>query len=87
MKDRQVDRRGATDNAGQPGSITVSTLAEADQLAGHGIADILYAVGISPQKLDQIAKLNAAGAAVIVVTDDIDTASAIAARTGSSRRC
>ncbi len=65
--------------AGQPGGITVSTLAEAEYFAGHGIADILYAVGITPQKLDQIAKLNAAGAAVIVVTDDIDTASAIAA--------
>ena len=45
----------------------------------HGIADILYAVGITPQKLDQVAKLNSAGAAVIVVTDDLDTASAIAA--------
>ena len=49
--------------AGQPGGITVSTLAEAEYFAGHGMADILYAVGITPQKLDQIAKLNAAGAA------------------------
>ena len=33
--------------------------------AGHGIADILYAVGITPQKLDQIAKLNTAAMAYL----------------------
>lgn len=65
--------------AGQPGGITVSTLAEAEYFAGHGITDILYAVGITPQKLEQVAKLNAAGASIIVLTDDIDMASAIAA--------
>ena len=65
--------------AGQPGGITVSTLAEAEYFASHGITDILYAVGITPQKLDQVAKLNNAGAAVIVLTDDLDAASAIAA--------
>jgi D-serine deaminase-like pyridoxal phosphate-dependent protein len=65
--------------AGQPGGITVSTLAEAAYFAGHGITDILYAVGITPQKLDYVASLNSAGAAVIVLTDDLDTAGAIAA--------
>src|SRR4051812_37851968 len=64
--------------AGQPGGIAVSTLAEAEYFAGHGIVDILYAVGITPQKLDQVAKLNAAGASVSVLTDDLDTADAIA---------
>jgi D-serine deaminase-like pyridoxal phosphate-dependent protein len=64
---------------GQPGGITVSTLAEAEYFAGHGITDILYAVGITPQKLEQVAKLNASGAQIVVVTDDPDTASAIAA--------
>src|ERR1700735_790513 len=59
---------------GQPGGITVSTLAEAEYFASHGIRDILYAVGITPQKLDQIAKLNSVGAAIIVLTDDPDTA-------------
>jgi D-serine deaminase-like pyridoxal phosphate-dependent protein len=65
--------------AGQPGGITVSTLAEAEYFAGHGITDILYAVGITPQKLDQLAKLNAAGADVIALTDDPGAADAIAA--------
>ncbi len=64
---------------GQPGGITVSTLAEAEYFSAHGIADILYAVGITPQKLDQVAKLNTAGAQVLVITDDPDMAGAIAA--------
>jgi D-serine deaminase-like pyridoxal phosphate-dependent protein len=63
---------------GQPGSITVSTLAEAEYFAAHDLTDILYAVGIVPQKLDQVAKLNDAGADVIVLTDDLEAAGAIA---------
>jgi D-serine deaminase-like pyridoxal phosphate-dependent protein len=70
---------------GQPGGITVSTLAEAEYFAGHGITDILYAVGITPQKLDQVAKLNSVGADVIVLTDDLDTAGAMAAHRAPPR--
>jgi D-serine deaminase-like pyridoxal phosphate-dependent protein len=62
------------------GGITVSTLAEAEYFAGHGITDILYAVGITPQKLEQVIKLNDAGANVMVITDDADIASVIAAQ-------
>ncbi|HEX4174193.1 MAG TPA: alanine racemase [Acetobacteraceae bacterium] len=64
--------------AGQPGGITVSTLAEAEYFTGHGITDVLYAVGVTPQKLDQVAKLNSVGASVMVLTDDLDVAGAIA---------
>ena len=64
--------------AGQPESITVSTLAEAEYFSAHGIADILYAVGITPRKLNDIATLNAGSAKVMVITDDIDTAGIIA---------
>jgi D-serine deaminase-like pyridoxal phosphate-dependent protein len=71
--------------AGQPGGITVSTLAEAEYFAGHGIADILYAVGITPLKLAQVAKINASGARVAVITDDPPTASVIAAHPGAPR--
>ncbi len=67
------------------GGITVSTLAEAEYFVGHGIADILYAVGITPQKLDQVAKLNAAGADVMVITDDAEMAGVIAAHPASPR--
>lgn len=55
---------------GQPGGITVSTLAEAEYFLGHGITDILYAVGITPEKLQRVVKLNAAGGRIIVLTDD-----------------
>lgn len=63
---------------GQPGGITVSTLAEAEYFAAHGITDILYAVAITPQKLAQVAKLEDTGVRVTVVTDDLDVAWAIA---------
>ncbi len=62
------------------GGITVSTLAEAEYFAAHGIGDILYAVGITPAKLEQVAKLNDAGADIAVITDDIEVAAAIRAR-------
>jgi D-serine deaminase-like pyridoxal phosphate-dependent protein len=70
---------------GQPGGITVSTLAEAEYFAAHGITDVLYAVGITPQKLDQVAKLNSAGASVMVLTDDIDAAAMIASHSRPPR--
>jgi D-serine deaminase-like pyridoxal phosphate-dependent protein len=65
---------------GQPGGITVSTLAEAEYFLSHGITDILYAVGITPRKLDHAVRLNAAGADIVVITDDLDTAAVIAAQ-------
>ena len=71
--------------AGQPGGITVSTLAEAEYFIGHGITDILYAVGITPQKLERVCKLNAEGAKIIVITDDADMADLIAAQPAPPR--
>jgi D-serine deaminase-like pyridoxal phosphate-dependent protein len=65
--------------ASRGGGITVSTLAEAEYFVGHGITDILLAIGITPQKLEQVTKLNAIGGAIAVVTDDQETAAAIAA--------
>jgi D-serine deaminase-like pyridoxal phosphate-dependent protein len=66
--------------SGQPGGITVSTLAEAEYFFGHGITDILYAVGITPQKLEHACRLNAEGAHIIVITDDQAMAERIAAQ-------
>ena len=65
--------------AGQAGGITVSTLAEAEYFVGHGLFEMLYAVGVTPQKLVEVGKLNAAGANVTVITDDLAMAAAIAA--------
>jgi D-serine deaminase-like pyridoxal phosphate-dependent protein len=61
-----------------PTGITVSTLAEAEYFSGHGVMDMIYAAGITPQKLDQVAKLNAAGGEVKVITDDLAMAARIA---------
>ncbi|MBY0336796.1 MAG: alanine racemase [Acetobacteraceae bacterium] len=58
------------------GPITVSTLAEARHFAEGGWHDQIYAVGITPQKLDLVAAI---GPGVKVITDDPDVASAIAA--------
>jgi D-serine deaminase-like pyridoxal phosphate-dependent protein len=64
------------------GPITVSTVAEARYFAGGGYRDQIYAVGITPQKLDAIAAINAQGNDVKIITDDPDVASAIAAHPG-----
>jgi D-serine deaminase-like pyridoxal phosphate-dependent protein len=78
-KSIDVARMVLANQAAPINGITVSTLAEAEYFAAHGITDILYAVGITPQKLDRVARLNADGAATTIVTDDAETASAIAA--------
>ncbi len=70
---------------GQPGGITVSTLAEAEYFLGHGITDMLYAVGITPQKLEKVIALNQSGARIIVITDDPTMADIIAAQTTPPR--
>ncbi|CAH0289313.1 alanine racemase [Roseomonas sp. CECT 9278] len=67
------------------GPITVSTVAEARYFAGGGFRDQIYAVGITPAKLDAIAALNAQGGDVKVITDDADVAAAIAAHPGPLR--
>ena len=75
--------------AGQRGGITVSTLAEVEHFAASGFRDILYAVGITPAKLDRAAALRRAVVDLTVVTDDVGTASAIAAHaraTGADHR-
>ena len=84
-KSIDVARLALANTHGRAEGIAVSTLAEAEYFVGHGITDILYAVGITPQKLDHVAKLNAAGAAVMVITDDADAAGAIAAHPSATR--
>ncbi len=54
-------------------------MAEAEYFVGHGVFDQLYAVGLTPQKLAQVAKLNAAGGDIAVITDDPAMAGLIAA--------
>jgi D-serine deaminase-like pyridoxal phosphate-dependent protein len=70
---------------GQPGFITVSTLAEAEYFAGYRINDILLAAGITPQKLERVMALNEHGADVIVITDDAEMARWIGAHSTAPR--
>jgi len=64
--------------AGQPGGITASTLGEASWFFEHGIADILYAVGIVPQRLPAAAALIARGCRLKLILDAPETARMVA---------
>ena len=65
---------------GQPGGITVSTLKEAEQFFAHGITQILYAVGITPNKVEHVAALRRKGADVTVILDNAESARVVASR-------
>jgi D-serine deaminase-like pyridoxal phosphate-dependent protein len=64
-------------DAGAAG-ITVSTLKEADQFFGHGVTDILYAVGMAPHRLAHALDLRQRGCALQILTDSVEGARAIA---------
>lgn len=59
--------------------ITVSTLKEAEQFFSAGISDILYAVGITANKLPQALALIQRGCDLKVLTDSVQSAAAISA--------
>jgi Predicted amino acid aldolase or racemase len=69
--------------AGGNGPATVSTLKEAEIFAAAGINDIVYAVGIAPQKLERVSRIRAAGCDLTVILDSMSQAEAVAA---ASRR-
>ncbi|MCX8569546.1 MULTISPECIES: DSD1 family PLP-dependent enzyme [Hyphomicrobiales] len=57
---------------------TVSTLREAEVFFDAGIKDILYCVGITPQKLPRVLALHARGCEAIVILDSLAQAHAVA---------
>jgi D-serine deaminase-like pyridoxal phosphate-dependent protein len=61
------------------GGIAVSTLAEAEYFAGFGIADIQYAVCITPDKLPRAAAIMGSAPLFSFFLESIDTARAVAA--------
>lgn len=63
---------------------TVSTLAEAEQFGHAGFTDLLYAVAVSPQKLDRVQALRAAGIDLKIIVDSVDMAEGVAARARQS---
>ncbi|WP_029002670.1 alanine racemase [Azorhizobium doebereinerae] len=64
---------------GGTGPATVSTLKEAEVFAAAGVTDILYAVGVAPQKLARVLALRARGCDLAVVLDSLEQAEAVAA--------
>ena len=60
------------------GGITVSTLKEAEQFFAAGYRDILYAVGIAPNKLEHVAALRRQGCDLTVILDNLEAAAAVA---------
>jgi len=66
--------------ASPEGPAAVSTLQEAEQFARAGVRDILYAVGVSPAKLERVLALRAQGTDLTVVVDSVAGAQAVAAR-------
>ena len=56
--------------------ITVSTLAEARYFFAHGVTDILYAVGIAPVKLPEVAELLRSGCKLRIILDTLEAADA-----------
>ncbi len=58
-------------------SATISTLREAEVFFQAGVRDVLYAVGIAPQKLPRVAALRAAGCDLTVILDTIGQADAL----------
>lgn len=75
-KSVDVVRRAVAAGAG---GITVSTLKEAEQFFAAGYRNILYAVGIAPNKLDHVAALRARGCELTIILDNLAAARAVAA--------
>jgi D-serine deaminase-like pyridoxal phosphate-dependent protein len=59
------------------GPATVSTLKEAEVFAAAGVTDMIYAVGISPEKLGRVLALRRAGVDIAVLLDSVEQASAV----------
>ena len=65
--------------AGGDEQVTVSTLREAEELFAAGVTDVLYAVGIAPDRLARVQALRRRGCALTVILDSPEQARAVAA--------
>ena len=59
------------------GPATVSTLKEAEEFAAHGVKDMIYAVGIAPQKLPRVHALLRQGVDLKIILDNVAAAHAV----------
>lgn len=60
------------------GPAAVSTLREAEEFGRRGVKDLLYAVGIAPQKLRRVSALRKSGVDLKIVVDSVAAARAVA---------
>ena len=61
------------------GPATVSTLLEARYFAGEGVKDLIYAVGIAPQKLPEVLAIRESGCDLKIILDSVEAAEAVSA--------
>ncbi len=61
------------------GPATVSTLAEARYFAENGVKDIIYAVGIAPQKLSEVVAIRNLGCDLKIILDSVEAAKLVSA--------
>ena len=66
-------------------ALAVSTLREADYFLSHGFTDLVYAVCITPDKLDVVSALLDQGAELKVITDNLAVAETISNHAGTHR--
>lgn len=59
------------------GPATVSTLSEARYFAANGVRDLIYAVGIAPQKLAEVARIRSLGVDLKIILDSAEAAKAV----------
>lgn len=58
----------------EKGPATVSTMTEARYFAANGVMDLIYAVGISPQKLPIVSEIRATGVDLKIILDSVEAA-------------
>lgn len=58
----------------EKGPATVSTMTEARYFAANGVMDLIYAVGISPQKLPIVSEIRDTGVDLKIVLDSVEAA-------------
>ena len=75
---KSIDVTRAILAGGNAQGITVSTLREADYFHENGVSDILYAVGIAPNKFDHAAKLMDDGCDLTIALDSVEMARLVA---------
>ena len=85
-KSWEISRRLMT---GPNGPATVSTLREAEELIWRGVTDIIYAVGIAPDKLPRVQSLRSAflhgrGGSLTILLDSVEQAAAVASASDPS---